>query len=169
VHAAKKRGDVSPQFEKRIMLSVTQVNGCRLCSYYHTKEALKLGMPEQEIMGLLSGTLSSAPKEEAVALIFAQHYAETVGKFDATAWHRLVDTYGEARARSILVYIRIIMVGNAQGNIMGALRSRFRGHPELGSSFFQEIGVLLGNIVFIPFILIKSPILKLLRKTGERI
>ena len=88
MRAAKKRGDVSEQFEKRIMLAVTQVNGCRLCSYYHTKEALKMGMPETEIKSMLSGELGVAPEEEAVALAFAQHYAETIGNYDADAWHR---------------------------------------------------------------------------------
>ena len=161
MRAAKKRGDVSEQFEKRIMLAVTQVNGCRLCSYYHTKEALKMGMPEAEIKSMLSGELGVAPEEEAVALAFAQHYAETIGNYDADAWHRLVNAYGEPRAHSILAYIRAIMMGNAQGNIMGALKSRFHGEPEPGSSFFKEIGVLLLDPIFIPFILIKSPIVRL--------
>jgi len=163
---AKKRGDVSEQFEKRIMLAVTQVNGCRLCSYYHTKDALKIGMPEQEIKKLLSGELSAAPEEEAIALMFAQHYAEAIGHYDADVYRRLVETYGEERSRSILCYIRAIMVGNAQGNIMGALSSRFHGQPEPNSSFFKEIGVLFCDIVFIPFILIKSPLLRLFRKNG---
>ena len=161
---SKKRGDVSPQFEKRIMLAVTQVNGCRLCSYFHTKEALKMGLPEQEIKQLLSGELSAAPDEEAVALMFAQHYAETVGNYDPEAWERLADTYGEPRALSILGFIRAIMVGNAQGNIMGALKSRFRGKPEQGSSFFREIGVLLLDPFVILFIFIKMPFVKLLGK-----
>ena len=164
MRAAKKRGDVSEQFEKRIMLAVTQVNGCRLCSYYHTKEALKMGMPETDIKSMLSGELDVAPEEEAVALAFVQHYAETIGNYDADAWERLVDTYGEPRSQSILAYIRAIMMGNAQGNIMGALKSRFHGEPEAGSSFFQEIGVLLLDPFLIPFILIKAPIVRLCRK-----
>ena len=164
MRAAKKRGDVSDFFEKHIMLAVTQVNGCRLCSYFHTKDALKMGMPEQEIKRMLSGQLSAAPEEEAVALVFAQHYAETIGHYDADAYQRLVQTYGEPRSRSVLAYIRAIMVGNAQGNIMGALRSRFRGQPEPGSSFFKEIGVLLCDPFLIPFILIKAPIVRLFRK-----
>lgn len=169
MRAAQKRGDVSEQFEKRIMLAVTQVNGCRLCSYYHTKEALKMGMPDDEIKSLLSGDLAVTPEEEAVALAFAQHYAETIGYYDPDAWQRLVQTYGEPRSRSILVYIRAIMMGNAQGNIAGALRSRFRGQPEPASSFFKEIGVLLLDPFFIMFILIKAPFARLLkvRKTQK--
>ena len=44
---AKKENDINGQFIKRIMLAVTQVNGCRMCSYHHTKEALRLGMPAE--------------------------------------------------------------------------------------------------------------------------
>ena len=166
---ATKRRDVSEQFEKRIMLAVTQVNGCRMCSYYHTKEALKMGMPEEDIKNLLSGDLSAAPEEEAVALAFAQHYAETIGRYDESAWQRVIQTYGQPRAQSILIFIRAIMVGNAQGNIIGAFKSRFHGQPEPNSTFFREIGVLFCDIFFIPFILIKSPIVKLLKKRSRSI
>ena len=156
IRRAKKRGDVSVEFEKHIMLAVTQVNGCRMCSYFHTKEALRLGMPEQEIQSLLSGDLSYVPEEEAVALSFAQHYAEKTGQYDDKAWRRVVDTYGEQRSLSILAYIRAIMAGNAQGNIIGALKSRFRGQPEPNSKFIKEIGVLFCDIFLIPFILVKG-------------
>lgn len=41
---AEKHERINDKFGKRIMLSVTKVNGCRFCSYVHTKSALKAGM-----------------------------------------------------------------------------------------------------------------------------
>jgi AhpD family alkylhydroperoxidase len=32
---------ISPAFRERLMLAVTAVNGCRYCSYFHTRQALK--------------------------------------------------------------------------------------------------------------------------------
>ena len=76
IRKARKKKLVSRAFQKRIMLVVTEVNGCQLCSYWHTREALKSGMPEEEIKNMLSGNLENIPQEEAIALFFAQHYAE---------------------------------------------------------------------------------------------
>ena len=152
----RAKGQISDAFEKRIMLAVTQVNGCRMCSYFHTAEALKMGMDETQVRGILGGDLSTAPSEEMTALLFAQHYAETTGCYDADAWQRVVDTYGADKARGILAYIRAIMMGNAQGNIVGALQSRLKGQPEPNSTLGHEIGVLAADIVFIPLLLIKA-------------
>ncbi len=156
IKRAKATGAVSPEFEKRIMLAVTQVNGCRMCSYFHTKDALKMGMDGQQIESILGGQLSGAPEDEMIALMFAQHYADTIGRYDDAAWQRVVAAYGQDKARAIRAYIRAIMVGNAQGNIVGALKSRFRGRPEAGSTFFKEISVLTADIFMIPFFLIKA-------------
>ena len=164
IRRAKAQGTVSPEFEKRIMLAVTQVNGCRMCSYFHTQEALKMGMDEQQIKKILGGQLESAPAEEMVALVFAQHYADTIGRYDDAAWQRVVAAYGKDKACAIRAYIRAIMVGNAQGNIVGALKSRFKGQPEAGSTFFKEISVLLADIFMIPFLLVKAACLAILRK-----
>jgi len=46
---AGKARRVSREFSERIMLAVTEVNGCRYCSYFHAKVALKAGMEKGEI------------------------------------------------------------------------------------------------------------------------
>jgi len=40
---AKRKGEMTSEFIERIMLAVTEVNGCPLCSYAHTKMPLRLG------------------------------------------------------------------------------------------------------------------------------
>ncbi len=154
-----RAGDIiGGEFQESIMLAVTQVNGCRMCSYRHTSEALKMGVDLAQIKSILDGDLAAVPDEEMTALVFAQHYAETVGRYDADAWQRVVDTYGQEKADAIMSYICVIMVGNAQGNTVGALGSRFKGHPEQGSSFLKEISVMLADVIIIPFLLIKAGI-----------
>jgi hypothetical protein len=138
-----------------------------MCSYFHTQEALKMGMDELQIKSILGGQLESAPEDEMVALVFAQHYADTIGCYDDAAWQRVITAYGKDKARAIRAYIRAIMVGNAQGNIAGALKSRFKGQPEMGSTIFKEISVLSADIVMIPFLLIKAACFAVLRKIGS--
>ena len=40
---AKKEDLLDKQFIERIMLAVTEVNGCAICSYAHTRMALESG------------------------------------------------------------------------------------------------------------------------------
>lgn len=151
---AEKSGDIDKKLVKRIMLAVTHVNGCALCSWFHTKDALKMGMPKEEISQLLDGEMSDVPKDEAAALVFAQHYADTLGNVDSGAWRHVIRTYGIQKAQGIRAAVCMIMAGNAQGNIWGAFASRLKGKPEPGSSLSKELGVLAIDIFAVPFMLI---------------
>lgn len=153
--ASHRSGQMSKAFQERIMLAVTSVNGCRYCSYFHTSLALKEGMSADEIHHLLSGEFADAPAAEAVALLFAEHYAESTGHYDAAAYQRMTDEYGDRMARYILASIRMIMFGNVYGLMFDALQSRVRGKPFPGSSFWHELGGVFGVVVFIPMILLR--------------
>lgn len=161
---AEKDASLDKKFVKRIMLAVTHVNGCALCSWYHTREALKIGMPQDEISRLLDGELQDAPNNEASALIFAQHYAETLGAVDSDAWRHIVAVYGVQKALGIRAAIHMIMAGNAQGNIWGAFASRLKGKPQAGSNLGKELGVLACDIFAVPFMLLWAAFAGLMRR-----
>jgi len=130
---------LSRAFAEKIMLTVTAVNGCRYCSYAHAKTALTCGVSPEEIDLLLSGEIGHVSPEEAPALFFAQHYAESGGCPAPEMVQKLVETYGQEKARDILAYIRMIMFGNLAGNTFDALLSRLRGCPAEGSSLGSEL------------------------------
>nr|MBN1229936.1 carboxymuconolactone decarboxylase family protein [Anaerolineae bacterium] len=153
--AASRGGRVSRAFTERIMLAVTQVNGCRYCDYGHTRAALAAGVTGEEIAAIRQGELAGVPEEEITALVFAQHFAETEGHPENEAWERLVSTYGHDTARDIMAYIRMIMVGNLWGNTFDALLSRLVGRPAAGSTLGNELGVLLGGFIIVPGALIR--------------
>lgn len=98
------------------MLAVTAVNGCRYCSYFHTKQALKSGITAEEISNLLSGDVANCPQDEAVAVIYAQHWAESDAHPDLEAVKRLQQTYGGEKAEAINLMLRMIRMGNLLGN-----------------------------------------------------
>ena len=151
MRAAMRGGRVNKSFAERIMLAVTQVNGCRYCHYGHAKAALAAGITETEIRDLFEGELDKVPPTQVVALTFAQHYAETEGYPDPAAWQRVVDTYGPESARDIMAYIRMITMGNLLGNTFDALLYRLTLRPTApGSSLVQEASVILGSLVLVP-------------------
>jgi AhpD family alkylhydroperoxidase len=150
LRTAARGGRVSRAFAEKIMLVVSQVNGCRYCTYGHTRAALAAGVSEAELQKLFRGEFGEFPKDEVVALTFSQHYAESHCQPDPLAWQRVVDFYGEQTARDILAYLRMITFGNLLGNTFDALLSRLAGRPAPGSRLLDEMGVLLGAVVVLP-------------------
>jgi AhpD family alkylhydroperoxidase len=112
---------VSRAFAEKIMLAVTAVNGCRYCAYGHTRAALVAGVPPEEVEQILSLELGDLPEEEAVALAFAQHWAETAGAPAPEAEQRFRSYYGEQVSDDILNWMRMIQMGNLLGNTFDAI------------------------------------------------
>lgn len=84
---------------ERVMLAVTEVNGCPACSWAHTQLALREGMTGEEISRLLSGDGDTVPADEAAGVLVAQHYADSRGRPDRAAYDAVVQRYGRGRAR----------------------------------------------------------------------
>jgi len=148
--AAKKKNEMSADFTERIMLAVTEVNGCAMCSYAHTKMALEAGMSNEEVQQMLSGITDSIPEKELTAILFAQHYADTRGNPSKESWQRVEETYGKSKAYGILGAVRMIMVGNTYGIVLGSFKNRLKGIPDKRSSLLYEVCMFLTFILFLP-------------------
>jgi AhpD family alkylhydroperoxidase len=140
-NAISKR--VKKQTVERIMLAVTEVNGCEVCSYAHTKMALKAGMSQEEINAMLSASGEHVPEDEAVAIFFAQHYAESRGKPDRTSYERFMETYGKKEGKAMLDAIQMMMYANITGLPISGLLARFKKNPHANSSLIREIVMIL--------------------------
>jgi AhpD family alkylhydroperoxidase len=138
------------QSSERIMLAVTEVNGCEICSYAHTRRALDAGVSDAEVRALLGGVTDGVPDGQLAGIAFAQHYADTRGHPDPSAWIDLVDRYGTAQALCVLRATRMIMWGNALGIPLSSLRSRVRGSADPGGRTAREFGTLLGSVLVTP-------------------
>ncbi len=167
LRAARREGLVDRRFAEKIMLAVTQVNGCRWCNYGHTRAALAAGVRPEELQALMAQEIGQFPEEEAVALAFAQHYAESRDNPDPTAWQRVVDYYGAEKAAAILAYIRMITIGNLYGNTVDALLARLQGRPSPQSTLADELGLIAA-----PLALLTVPLLALgalARRAGHKV
>lgn len=109
---------LDPAFRERLFLAVTQVNGCRYCSYYHAKQALLSGVTDEEIQSLDDGLLDGCPQQELTALYYAQHWAESNAHPDSEARARLLETYGDEAVVQINLALRMIRIGNLTGNLL---------------------------------------------------
>lgn len=146
----KKTEFVDPHFVRRLQLAVTEVNGCPACSYQHTKMALRDGMSGEEISSFLSGDGNFIKPDEAKAIMFAQHFADSRGYPKKYAYDSIVKEYGEKKAGIMLSAVRIMIAGNMYGIPYSAFQSRLKGKPFKGSSLFYELGMLIAGILLLP-------------------
>ncbi|MFA6807251.1 MAG: carboxymuconolactone decarboxylase family protein, partial [Bacteroidales bacterium] len=156
------KGLLSKDFIERLHLAVTEVNGCATCSYAHTHMALKQGMSSEEINSFLSGDGQFIIKEEAKAIIFAQHFADKRGFPKEDAFNIIVQEYGIEKASIILSASQMMLAGNIYGIPLSALLSRLKKKPYKNSSLIYEIGMLISGFLILPISLIHGLIRQIL-------
>jgi AhpD family alkylhydroperoxidase len=144
------------KFMERIMLAVTEVNGCKVCAQGHAKMALESGLSEIEIQELLSNEQDKVPKHEGVGILYATHFADTDGNVGVDVTKRLYDTYEENEANAIIATIHMIMLGNVLGIAFGCFKDRFKGKFNKDSSLLRELLIFLLFIILFPIYLVVS-------------
>jgi len=112
--SAYRSGLIPWSMAEKIMLSATAVNECTHCTRFHTTLAVLSGVDHEEVNELLSMDID-----------------------------RPSEFYGEDKTRDIMLYIRIIMLGNLGGNTFDAFFSRLKGRPANNSGFVFELFVML--------------------------
>jgi len=165
----KRKKLVGQDFVERLQLAVTEVNGCAACSYAHSYMALKQGMSNEEINSLLSGDGKFIKQEEAKAIVFAQHFADTRGFPKEDAYKSITLEYGEKRASIILSAAQIIFVGNVYGIPYSAFQSRLKGKPYKDSSLIYELGMLITGLIILPIALIHGVLRAILGFSNMRL
>jgi len=88
------------EFMERIMLAVTQVNACAICSYVHTKMALEAGVSSKKIQNVLAGIFDDTPSDQLTAAIFTQHYADARVNPSKVSWERFAAAYGLSKQKN---------------------------------------------------------------------
>ena len=142
VKRQKKKKLVNKQFKERIMLAITEVNGCQLCSFVHTKLSLSAGMELSEIRHILNGNLDQISDEELIAVLFAQHYAESHEQPTIESKQRLAETYGVDVALMIKGFCEVITFTNSMGITMNFLKNRLLFKRHKGSKFLTEVSIM---------------------------
>ena len=73
-------------------------------------------MTQEEVGKLLSGDVEGCPEEESIAILYAQHWAESDAHPDPEAVQRLQETYGSDVVEAIHLMLHMIRLGNLLGN-----------------------------------------------------
>ncbi len=159
---------ISQQFIERMQLAVTEVNGCAACSYAHTTFALREGMSNEEISSFLGGSDAYIKPEEAKAIIFAQHFADSRGYPEKDAYETIIKEYGKEKARIILSAVQMMITGNMFGIPFSAYQSRRKGKPFKESTLGYELGMTIGGVLVLPIALLQALLLWIVGKPNMR-
>lgn len=149
---------MNKKLKERIMLAITEVNGCTMCSYIHTKLALSSGMKSEDIKSILGGDTTSIPLEEAVAVMFGQNFAYSKEVPSKESINRLYEEYGEQKAKLVIAVCYMITMTNGMGTSMDYLYSRLRLKKNKKSNILIELlNPLLTMLLFPIFVLLLFP------------
>lgn len=149
---------------EKLCLAVTSINDCRFCQWGHTHWALSHGVPLEEVNQILGHqyeSLKAKDPAEAVAVLFAQHYAEQLDQFDPESLVNLRKYFSDAQVKEILAHVRFITLTNLSGNTVDAFLDRVRGNGEPIGSFQFVVGAGLA-----PLLLLIVTMAKLEQKLG---
>ena len=109
------------------MLGVTAITDCRYCQWGHAHWARAQGVSVEEInqiLGQQTKSLEARNPAEATAILFAQHYAESLDRIDPKSTDNLRKYYSDAQVAEILAYVHAITLGSLTGNTVDALLGR---------------------------------------------
>jgi len=154
IFAAMRNKKLGKVFMEKVMTVVTAVNGCTYCTWFHAKQAVSSGISEAEVKNMLNLQFAAdASNFEVVALLYAQHYAETNRNPDKEMTKKLFDFYGEKTAKHIILMIRMIFFGNLSGNTFDAFLSRLKGKKAKDSNVvFETLFFIINAPVMLPLI-----------------
>lgn len=148
----KKHKLFNKKFKERIMLAVTEVNGCELCSYVHTKISLSSGMNKHEIKGLLNGIKDDIPDDQLVGVLFGEYYASSHEQPEKYMINRLIEEYGREKAKTICAILGMITLTNSMGISMGLFKDRLMFRRVKKSKILNELGIPLTTMTIFPIL-----------------
>ncbi|MCF7926187.1 MAG: carboxymuconolactone decarboxylase family protein [Candidatus Izimaplasma sp.] len=161
---SKKSRLMTKKFKERIMLAITEVNGCAMCSYIHTKISLSSGMEAAKIKEILTGNVKNVPEEEAVGIAFAQHFASSKEDPTDETIKRLVDEYGYRKAELVVAACNVITMTNGMGTSLDYLWNRIKLKKYKASNILVELFNPLLTMILFPILVLLNFILSFFKK-----
>lgn len=141
----------SRALREKVILGVTSVNDCRWCTWLHTGAALVHGVNLDQLHSLLdSGTFDTVDEREATAVLFAQHFADTLRHPTSEACVALAKQFTPHQRLEIMAWINFIYFTNLSGNSTDAWLARFRGWEVANGHPFPEAiaGLIAAPVLF---------------------
>jgi AhpD family alkylhydroperoxidase len=131
---------MDPALREAVMVAVARVNACRVCSYVHQTEALRVGLSKEDVERITAGAAAVGDPHLAAATIYAQARAEEgFGPAPGALRGGLVEVFGAREADDVELAGRAMHQANMLMNALEALRARGRGQVPVGSRLADDL------------------------------
>ncbi|WP_107657291.1 carboxymuconolactone decarboxylase family protein [Nocardia suismassiliense] len=142
---------LDPQLRERVMLAVSEVNGCGFCTYIHNETALAEGVDIRELAEFAGLDPDAVAEDNVIAVLWAQSRAEAgLGPAGPHLEHALATRFTDHQRRHLDTLIRQMTISNLAGNTVEALIRRVNGRKVPDSRLFDEVIIsavyILGSI-----------------------
>jgi AhpD family alkylhydroperoxidase len=144
VRAVAVKHRMDPALQEAVKVAVAHVNACRVCSYVHQTEALRVGLTAEDVELITAGSpaLGDAHPQLAAATAYAQARAEDgFGPVPDALRDRLVEVFGVRSADDVELVARLMHQANMVMNAFEALRARARGQTPSGSRLVDDLAL----------------------------
>jgi AhpD family alkylhydroperoxidase len=144
VRAVAEKDRMDPALQEAVKVAVAHVNACRVCSYIHQTEALRVGLTVEDVALITAGSpaLGDAHPQLAAATAYAQARAEDgFGPVPDALRDSLVEYFGARSADDVELVARLMHQANMVMNALEALRARARGQTPPGSRLVDDLAL----------------------------
>lgn len=117
-------------------------------------------MEVSDIKNVLSGQYDHVPNDQLIAILYAEHYAETKENPSSESLDRLLAEYGKDKAMCIQSICNVITMTTTLGITFAGFRNRLLFKKSY-NKFYREITMLLSMIAIFPILYIYNSILGL--------
>jgi len=144
-------GRLRPPWREGLWLAVTEVNGCRFCSYVHEGMAGAAGLSPADIGLLLASEdpdkLAGLQPRESLAVAYAKAWADTDGNPPAGLVKQLGEELSEREVADLHALLHAVNFANRAGNTADSLLGRLR-HPRRLLQIWPTLNdVVVGTLV----------------------
>lgn len=113
--------------QEQVMLAVTSVHDCRYCEWVHSGLALKQDVDLTELQEILQLDLNNQNETTALAILYAQHFADQKRRPFIEATTRLKAAFSKEEFKEVMACINVIYFANLCGNSFDAIIARLKG------------------------------------------
>lgn len=153
---ALKQPKTSRALQEQIMLAVTSVHDCRYCNWVHTGMALNHDVDLNELNQILQSNHLDHDQPTALAILYAQHFADQKRRPNKYATERLQKNFSKAEFKEIMACINVIYFANLSGNSFDAIIARIKGQKVEDGHLFAELAASLVSAPVLIGIWLKS-------------
>jgi AhpD family alkylhydroperoxidase len=132
--------EIDPGFREELMLVVSQLNGCRFCSWGHHEWAQISGVPDEELARLEQLDPSGFDRRKWLAISYVRALVKEDFKRVQPGLRRAMQhKYSPEEIRQIELIAKVMDVGNRGSNTFDAMLSRLKGVPAADSRIIDEV------------------------------